>query len=114
MLLNRILSLLLLLTLFSLGNLAHAQPAKSGKPKLPNIVWITCEDMGPHLGCFGDKFATSPNLDKFAKKALRYTNAWSNAPVCAPARTAIISGMYPPSTGSEHMRSLTKLPPGFK
>jgi uncharacterized sulfatase len=43
-----------------------------------------------------------------------YTRAISNAPVCAPARTTIISGMYPPSTGSEHMRSMTSLPAQFK
>jgi uncharacterized sulfatase len=78
----------------------------------PNILWITCEDMSPNLGCFGDKYAVSPNLDRFSERALRYRNCWSNAPVCAPARTAIISGMYPPSTGSEHMRSMTRLAPG--
>ncbi len=81
------------------------------KKKQPNILWITCEDIGPHLGCYGDTYSTTPNLDKFAKRALLYRNAWSNAPVCAPARTTIISGMYPPSTGSEHMRCQTNLPP---
>lgn len=43
-----------------------------------------------------------------------YLRVWSNAPVCAPARTAIVSGLYPPSTGSEHMRSLVRLPEGMK
>jgi arylsulfatase A-like enzyme len=43
-----------------------------------------------------------------------YRHAWSNAPVCAPARTTIISGMFPPSTGAEHMRSMTRLPAGMK
>ena len=66
------------------------------------------------LGCFGDKFSTSPNLDKFSTRSLRYTTAWSNAPVCAPARTTIISGIYPPATGAEHMRSETRLAPGMK
>lgn len=80
------------------------------RPKLPNIIWITSEDHGPHLGCYGDKFARTPNLDKLAKKSMIYLRAWSNAPVCAPARTTIISGLYPPSTGSEHMRSMTRLP----
>src|SRR5690606_38128473 len=41
-----------------------------------------------------------------------YRYVWSNAPVCAPARTAIISGMYPTSLGAEHMRSFADLPPG--
>lgn len=80
----------------------------------PNILWLTCEDTGPHLGAYGDKYATTPHLDAFAKTALRYRTCWSNAPVCAPARTTIISGIYPPSTGSEHMRSQIPYPTGLK
>ena len=82
--------------------------------KLPNILWITSEDNGPQLGCYGDKFATTPNLDALAAKGMIYLHCWSTAPVCAPARTTLISGLYPPSTGAEHMRSFTKLPAGFK
>jgi uncharacterized sulfatase len=85
-----------------------------GQEKRPNILWVTCEDIGPHIGCYGDAFATTPNLDKLAAKSLRYRSCWSNAPVCAPARTTIISGLYPPSTGSEHMRSLLPMPAGQK
>ncbi|BDC52069.1 sulfatase [Bryobacterales bacterium F-183] len=88
--------------------------AQSGTESRPNILWITCEDMSPNLGCYGDKFADSPTIDALATRSLRYRTCWSNAPVCAPARTTIISGMYPPSTGSEHMRSETKLAPGQK
>lgn len=80
----------------------------------PNILWVTCEDMSPNLGCYNDKFAQSPTIDAFAQKSLRYKNAWSCAPVCAPARTTIISGMYPPSTGAEHMRSEVNLAPDQK
>ena len=80
----------------------------------PNILWLTCEDIGPHLGAYGDPYADTPNLDRFASQAALYRNAWSNAPVCAPARTTIISGLYPPCTGSEHMRSMTSLPPAIK
>ena len=77
---------------------------------LPNILWITCEDTGQELGCYGDMYADTPNLDRLAAKGLRYRYAWSTAPVCAPARTTIISGVYPPSTGAEHMRSEVALP----
>ncbi len=80
----------------------------------PNILWITCEDTGPNLGFCGDKSANTPNLDKLARGGAVYRNAWSNAPVCAPARTTIITGVYPPSAGAEHMRSLVKLPAGMK
>ena len=80
----------------------------------PNILWISTEDHGPHLGCYGDEYATTPNLDAFAKRAFRYNKASSNVPVCAPARTTIISGMYPPSTGSHHMRSRVPAPDWLK
>src|SRR5437588_1666574 len=94
--------------LLTLPNLLFAQEKKQ-RPKLPNIVWITSEDHGPHMGCYGDAFARTPHVDKLAKKGMIFTRCWSNAPVCAPARTTIISGLYPPSTGSEHMRSQTRL-----
>lgn len=78
---------------------------------LPNILWITAEDINPHLGCYGDACAQTPNLDRFAARALRFSRAWSSAPVCAPARTALITGMWPPSLGAEHMRSEVAAPP---
>jgi len=81
---------------------------------LPNILWITCEDTGPQLGCYGDRYADTPNLDRLASRGMRYLHAWSNAPVCAPARTTIISGVYPPCTGSENMRSLVAMPAFMK
>jgi uncharacterized sulfatase len=80
----------------------------------PNVLWITSEDNGPHLGCYGDSYATTPNLDRLASKGMIYLRAWSNGPVCAASRTAIISGMYPPSTGSEHMRSQVRMPAGMR
>lgn len=80
----------------------------------PNILWLTCEDMSPHIGPYGDTYAVTPNLDRFAKTALKYNAVWSNAPVCAPARTTLISGLYANATGSEHMRSIVPLPAGFR
>ncbi len=80
----------------------------------PNILWITSEDNGCELGCYGDAYSTTPNLDKLAAKSMRFNNVWSNAPVCAPARTAIVTGMWPPSIGASHMRSEVELPKEFK
>jgi len=89
--------------------------ARAAEPaSRPNILWITSEDHGPHLGCYGDRFATTPHVDALAKRGLRYRHVWSNAPVCAPARTTLISGLYPPSTGAEHMRSMVPMPAGLK
>ena len=76
----------------------------------PNILWIVSEDNSPFIGAYGDTFATTPNIDRFARQAVRYANAFATAPVCAPARSAIITGMYPSSLGTEHMRSTYPVP----
>ncbi|MDZ4852379.1 MAG: sulfatase-like hydrolase/transferase [Pirellulaceae bacterium] len=81
---------------------------------LPNILWITSEDHGPEMGCYGDKLARTPNVDALAAKGMLFKRAWSVAPVCAPARTAIISGVYPSSNGGLHMRSMVSMPSGAK
>jgi len=73
--------------------------------KRPNIIWISCEDLSPHLGCYGDEIASTPNLDRLAREGIRYTNVYTSAPVCAPCRSGIITGMYQTSIGSHHMRT---------
>ena len=78
----------------------------------PNILWITSEDNGHYLGCYGDPVARTPNLDELAKRSTRYLNCFSNAAVCAPARQTLISGMYATSLGGQHMRSKAVFPPG--
>src|SRR5688500_8025694 len=93
--------------------LVTAFGADADSPR-PNILWITSEDHGPEMGCYGDKFATTPNVDKLAARGMIYTRVWSGAPVCAPARTTLISGLYASSSGGEHMRSLTPFPSGKK
>lgn len=80
----------------------------------PNILWITSEDHGPHLGAYGDPNAATPNLDALAARGMLFKHVWSCAPVCAPARTTIISGLFAPSSGGEHMRSMVALPAGKK
>jgi arylsulfatase A-like enzyme len=77
----------------------------------PNILWITTEDMSPNLGCYGDTFARTPNLDAFAKQSVRYTRAFATAPVCAPSRACLITGVYATSLGNPHLRCEMTLPP---
>lgn len=80
----------------------------------PNIVWIVTEDMSPDMGCYGDKLARTPNLDKLAAEGVRFTNAYSHAGVCAPSRSGLITGVHPTTLGSHHMRSkLVQAPPTF-
>jgi arylsulfatase A-like enzyme len=93
---------------------ADSQTAAKAAEGKPNILWITSEDHGPEMGCYGDKNARTPNVDALAAKGMLFKRAWSVAPVCAPARTAIISGLYPSSSGGIHMRSMVSLPAGMK
>lgn len=89
-------------------------PSLVAAPLRPNILWLTAEDHGPHLGCYGDAYARTPQLDAFAKRSLRYTKASSTAPICAPARTTLITGMYAPALGAQHMRSEVAVPQWLK
>ena len=79
--------------------------------KRPNILWLSVEDMSPHLGSYGEKLIATPNLDKLAARAIRYTNAFTAAGVCAPSRNAIITGRMQTSNGGHNMRTLNNTYP---
>lgn len=87
------------------GSVLFSGCAEKIPKELPNILWLTSEDNSPLLGCYGDTFATTPNLDKLASEGFLYTHAYANAPVCAPTRNTILTGVYPCSGGNENMRS---------
>ncbi len=71
----------------------------------PNILWLTCEDISPTLSMYGDSTAHTPNLDRLAAEGLVFDNVYTVVAVCAPSRSAIITGMYPTSIGTMHMRT---------
>jgi len=86
---------------------AGSRPASqaASPPRRPNIVWISNEDMSPRLGAYGDAVARTPVLDRLARESVRYSRAFTTAPVCAPSRAAIITGMYQTAIGAQHMRT---------
>jgi arylsulfatase A-like enzyme len=71
----------------------------------PNILWLIAEDFGPHLGCYGTKEVWTPNLDRLAAQGMRYTRAFTTAPVCSPSRSAFMTGMYQTTIGAHQHRS---------
>jgi hypothetical protein len=91
--------------------LATCASATFAATNRPNILWISAEDISPDLGCYGDTEAKTPTLDRFAAEGARFTRAFSISGVCAPSRSAIITGMYPTSITTHHMRSKGVPPP---
>ena len=71
----------------------------------PNILWIVAEDLSEYIPSFGDSTVVTPNLSKLAAEGVCYDNFFAPHPVCAPARAAIITGMYANSIGASHMRT---------
>src|SRR5688572_3975053 len=96
------------LTVLVAGGLAAAEPLR------PNLLWISAEDLSPDLGCYEAPAARTPVLDRLAVDGARFLNAFAVSGVCAPSRSAIITGMYPTSIGTHHMRSKGVPPPFVK
>ncbi|WP_145208453.1 sulfatase-like hydrolase/transferase [Planctomycetes bacterium TBK1r] len=80
----------------------------------PNLLWLSCEDISPHVGCYGDPHAITPNIDRLASEGVRYTHAFTTAGVCAPCRSGIITGMYQTTLGTHHMRCTATLPDSIR
>ena len=81
---------------------------------LPNIVWITAEDMSPVLGYLGDSYAITPHLDALSRESVIYTHAFATAPVCSPSRAALINGIMASVQGAHQMRSAYALPASWE
>lgn len=106
--------LALLCTPLSLAVVSH--PAQDQKPEDQaadpdpplNILWLVVEDMSPWIGPYGDTTVPTPHLDRLAADGIAYDNAFADSPVCAPARTALITGCYPTRIGAMHMRTRSR------
>ncbi|MCA8988932.1 MAG: sulfatase [Planctomycetaceae bacterium] len=95
----------------SVNTLVHAE----GRP---NILWIVGENFSNDLGCYGQQNVATPHLDQLAADGIRFVNAFSTSPVCAPSRSCFMTGMYQTTTDTHHMRSHRddgyRLPPGVR
>lgn len=84
----------------------------------PNILWILGDDLGPQLGCYGDRLVRTPNVDKIASEGVRFTHCFTTAPVCSPSRSGWNTGVYQTTTGTHNHRSHRKdgyrLPDGVR
>jgi arylsulfatase A-like enzyme len=77
----------------------------------PNVLWFIADDPSPYLGAYGDPVARTPTIDRLAAEGIRFDVVYSDAPVCAPSRFALITGLYSATAGpAHHMRAIARLP----
>jgi len=98
---------LLILVWAGLVSGMEADDARMARPQArrPNILWLIAENIGPDLGCYGTPLVQTPHLDGLAAQGVRYTGAFSTCPICAPSRSAFMTGMYATTIDAQHMRS---------
>ena len=87
-----------LLISFNTSNTVNAQEPY-------NILWLSCEDIGPVMGAYGTKHIKTPNIDRLAQEGVLFEKAYATVGVCAPSRASIITGMYPINIGTHNMRT---------
>lgn len=89
------------------GAPAASRPA----PSRPNVVWFISDDLSPHLGAYGDPVARTPTIDRLAAEGLRFETVYADAPVCAPSRFGLLTGLYSATAGpAHHMRATARVP----
>lgn len=83
-------------TLAGCAVLSAAAPAcGQGRPSPPNIIFILCDDMGyGDLGCYGQRYIRTPNIDAMAAEGMRFTQAYAGSPVSAPSRASLMTGQH--------------------
>ncbi len=83
-----------------LASVTAVRAADVPKPSTrPNILLIISEDMGQELGCYGDRYVRTPNLDRLAASGVRFLNAYITQAGCSQSRSSILTGLYPHQNG---------------
>jgi arylsulfatase A-like enzyme len=85
-------------------------PAALRADDRPNILWIVAEDISPFFGCYGNPDATTPFIDAYAARSHVFLEAFATAPICAPSRSALATGVYATALGTQNLRSEVPIP----
>lgn len=93
-----------------------AESARADNP--PNVLWIIAEDFGPELSCYGTPQVWTPRIDRLGERGMRFSHAFTTAPVCSASRSAFMTGMYQTTIGAHnhrsHRRDHYQLPEGVR
>jgi uncharacterized sulfatase len=85
---------LLALLLCIVTGIASAAPFRK-----PNVLFIAVDDLNTHLGCYGNTLVRSPNIDRLARRSVRFERAYTQFPLCSPSRVSLLTGLRPDQTG---------------
>ena len=89
----------------ALGVLTAATAQTVNPANRPNILYVILEDTGPNFGCYGEPLVRTPHIDAFARQGIRFTHAFSAAPVCSPSRSSLMTGRYQTNIGAHNHRT---------
>lgn len=89
----------------SAAALGAAQRPDAGGGNRPNVLYVILEDIGPNLACYGEPLVKTPNLDHFASQSIRFTSAYTSAPVCSASRSSLMTGCYQARIGAHQHRT---------
>ena len=98
--------------LFLGGFLGFGLNLEGATTNRPNVVFIAVDDLKPVLGCYGDKLAKTPNIDKLAARGMLFEKAYVNQAVCGPSRNSLMLGIRPQTMGLYDLKTYFRdIPP---
>lgn len=89
---------LVLLLMLSLFAACSATTLTAAEPRKPNVLFLICDDLNCDLGCYGHSLVKSPNIDRLARRGVRFRYAYCQYPLCGPSRASFMTGLYPDQT----------------